>query len=248
MRRRSHFTWPLLLAGLLTGCGIADYEKRMDRQRHRLQVVDEEQKYLGEMVEPPASENTDAPKLIPFEVFLRLPQGISRTIADKEGAYAIGDLIIYRYPGPDGFNVFLAAGNARDPKSDSRKGEISAEEFRDTFVLGVSTILRDKKVRRPAKMETLSRPALTYTKDKVRGLDFDMFVLEPDPNVPGPAHVGVYVHQRGPRLLGLAYQVPYERKSDIPVAQGIDLSLRSLDLGDTAAAKREAFANYRRID
>jgi hypothetical protein len=43
---------------LAGGCGLADYEKRMDAQRGRLLVIDEENRYLGEMLKlPPADQD-----------------------------------------------------------------------------------------------------------------------------------------------------------------------------------------------
>src|SRR5437899_2116987 len=124
----------LLLVSLLGGCGLADYEKRMDQQRERLRIIDEENKYLGDMLEPPVADK-DGARPIPFDIFLRLPRGISKIIADKDGAYSLQDQIIYRYPGPEGYNFYLAAGLAgtRDQKKELKKGEWPPEEFRENF-------------------------------------------------------------------------------------------------------------------
>jgi hypothetical protein len=234
---------------LAGGCGLADYEKRMDAQRARLRVVDEENRYLGEMLELPPPD-MDGVAAVPFDFFVRLPRGISPTVADKNGSYVIGDQVVYRYPGSaEGTNVFLAAAVAAAPDHEKKlkKGEVTPEEFREKFQRALGAIVKET-LRPSEKSERVTRPATTYTAEKLPSLDFDYFALEDDPALKDATHVAVYVHQRGARLLALAFQVPQAVKTEQAAQQGIDLCLRSLDIGDDAPRKRTAFSTTRRLD
>jgi hypothetical protein len=238
-----------LLVCVLSGCGLADYEKRIDANRTRLLIFDEENKYLGDMVEVPSQENKDGSRPIPFDIFMRLPRGIAGNIADKNGAYRIGDMVIYRYPGTEGSNVFLAAalGVTRDSPKKSKQAELLPEEFRDNFRRALSGILNEK-FPPPEKIERLVRPPTNYAGEKMPDLNFDYFVLEDDPKRPNATYIGVYIHQKGARSLALGFQVPQANKSDMAVQQGIDLCLKSLDIGESALGKRTAYATSKRLD
>lgn len=236
-----------ILAFLISGCGLDDYEKRMDQQRARLRVFDEENKFLGELLDLPP-DRKDGSKAIPFDVFLRLPRGTSKTIADKDGATAVGDITIYRYPGTDGPTVFLAAGlQGTAEQRKEGKGDMPFEDFRDGFRLGLATVLK-KYFKAPEKIERLARPAPNYLGDKQPDLEFDYFVLEDNPTVPNPVYLVVYVLPKGSRHAGVAYMVPQSSKTDAAVLQGIDLSARSLDIGDNASRKRAAYSTSKRLD
>jgi hypothetical protein len=240
MRIACVFWLPLLV--LLSGCGLDDYEKRIDKERARLRVFDEENKYLGDMLEPPAR-----PPVV-FDIFLRLPRGIAGSADEVDGAHEGNEPIVYRYPGPDGFNLFVAEAvlGPRDPKN-VNKGEWTPANFQDGFRLALGTMLM-KYYRQPEIIKRLARPATSTTGEKLPDLVFDCFVLKDDPAIKDASHLYVYIHQNSARLLGLAFQVPQARKDETMVQQGIDFSLKSLDIGENAHAKRTAFARYKRLD
>jgi hypothetical protein len=239
--------WLTLLV-LVSGCGLDDYERRIDKQRARLRVFDEENKYLGDMLEPPGRPSSDTSGPFPFDIFLRLPRGIAGIAADPTGTRATTDPKVYRCSGPDGFDLFLAAAIAgpRDPK-DVNKGEWTPANFQDDFRLALGTMLM-KYYRQPEMIQRVARPATSPIGEKLPDVVFDHFVLADDPAVRDATCLNVYVHQKGPRLVGLAFQFPQTAREEKMVQQGIDFSLKSLDIGENARAKRAAFAAFKRLD
>ncbi len=189
------------------------------------------------MLEPPPQ----APDL-----FLRVPRGVAPTIAGEDGAYRLGGLTIYRYPGTDGKNLFLATSllGAHDPK-DPKQRELTPGEFRADFRLALGAILK-KSFGPPERMERLKFPASPGAKEAGPDLEFDSFVLEEKAD--DGISVSVIFHQRGPRLLALGFQVPLGEKNDVAVQRGIELCLRSLDMGEGGVRKRSAYAALKRLD
>ena len=72
----------LLLA--LTGCGLADYEKKMREADARVQRFDEENRLLGDPLTLPTDH---AP---PVDVFLRPPRGVSKSGAADDPSHFAG--------------------------------------------------------------------------------------------------------------------------------------------------------------
>ena len=201
--------------------------------------------HLGDMIEMPALQGNDAP--IPFDIFLRLPRAMARAVADKDGVYVVKDTVIFRYPGSEGYNVFLA-GALEAARAQKKAGpEWTMQTFREHFRLALGMMLK-RQLRPPEKVERLFRPATSYTGDKLPDLIFDYFILEDDPAGKDPTSVAVYVHAREGHLLAMAFQFPRAAKNDMAVQQGIDVSLRSLDIGETATGKRTAYGSFRRLD
>jgi hypothetical protein len=117
-----------LLALSVAGCGLSDYQSRIDAQRTRVQKFDEANQLLGDPVEnpkmPPKSATAEA---WPIDFFLRLPKGYVR---DKAPYYT--NFPFYRYSGAEpGYNVFVAAALLIDPAAKERYGEYSAARFRE---------------------------------------------------------------------------------------------------------------------
>ena len=70
-----------LLFGLfilsVSGCGLSDYESRMDAQRARVQKFDDANNRLGDPIAMPMIQvkGGAAQPAWPFDIFLRLPKG-----------------------------------------------------------------------------------------------------------------------------------------------------------------------------
>jgi len=151
-------THMLLAAATLlavSGCGLDDYEKRMDVERRRVDIFDKEEAHLGGFVEAPPSrkiKNKDKEEDVPawpFEVYLRVPIGFDRTSTPEQ--YEMGDLFLYRFlcnlekPAQDkpdvkikeGWNMFVACSKVgeMDKKSGTFKaGELSQGEFQQRIL------------------------------------------------------------------------------------------------------------------
>ena len=102
----------------LTGCGIADYEKKMQDAEVRVERFDEENKLLGEPLVLPA--HTDKEEGAPIDVFLRPPKGVETKDKTQPGELA------YHYPATSGVctDLFLTFG-AKDEGRDKLEKEIA---------------------------------------------------------------------------------------------------------------------------
>jgi hypothetical protein len=102
-----------------SGCGLSDYQNRMDAQQRRVQRFDELNNSLSDPIDGQATW--------PFEFYLRLPKGY---VLDKK--LAIKDIpFIHRYSsGEPGHNIFVAAAWLIDPKAKPAVAGYTAENFR----------------------------------------------------------------------------------------------------------------------
>src|SRR6266704_2826576 len=84
--------WPsvLIVAALIGvgGCGLSDYQKRMDEQRARIQDFDDANRLLDDPIERPIIKAPDGNDFTDkaawhFETFLRLPKGYGTREKDK---------------------------------------------------------------------------------------------------------------------------------------------------------------------
>src|SRR5436309_206154 len=132
MRIPRALCWILVCLGV--GCGLSDYESRMDEQRERLRAFDEQSRYLGPALELPGAADKDSPPPVPFAISLQMPKGISGTVAASDGVFLIEKLHVARYPGAEGYNVFVAGvyAAAPDDKDEQRTGWTPAE-LQDSF-------------------------------------------------------------------------------------------------------------------
>jgi hypothetical protein len=143
---------PHLLAILLigaAGCGISEYQSRMDAQRERVMKFDEANRGLDDPIEipsvplqkpnPPKDATKDPAKDDPkdakpawlFDFYLRLPKGFGSAPKDKI-PYS-SPFPCFRYAGPDaGHDILIAAALVVDPKSKEKEelGKYTPEYFR----------------------------------------------------------------------------------------------------------------------
>jgi hypothetical protein len=64
---------------LLAGCGLADYEARMSSEAALVANWDDEEKVLGDPINTPELPKTAEGKDVIWNIFLRLPRGVSNT-------------------------------------------------------------------------------------------------------------------------------------------------------------------------
>src|SRR5262245_20064427 len=137
-----------VLAVLVAGCGLSDYEQRIDQQRRGIKVWDEETKFLGEPVEPPF-DNLKTPdgKVFylpawPFETFLRMPKDVMNKIEgkveEKKTGYSAEHLKLYRFNRRDAtgmkeppMSVLIAAARIEERDNDGKlKSGLPVTDFR----------------------------------------------------------------------------------------------------------------------
>src|SRR5262249_23303022 len=118
---------------LVGGCGLSDYEKRMDEQRDRLNLIDEENAALGDLIDMPSGKDPYGNEIkLPFEIFLRLPKGVSGTFQERDSMYVFEKQPLFRYGNKTDVNVFAAWARIaeKDGKTKPKEDETLPEDFR----------------------------------------------------------------------------------------------------------------------
>jgi hypothetical protein len=250
----------LLLCVSLAGCGLGDYESRMDAERARVKLFDEENRLLDALAEQPSEKVADKEggeverPVWPFEVFVRLPQAVSGKVAGRYHGSQSPPVPLFRYAGKDGFNVFIAAGLAaeRNEKNIYKPGEWPVDDFRQNVRLALHEYYsktyayarlfkQDQTVkdrRQPQSWRGESLPALEF--DKQVGNDADNKAVKEN------SQFEVYFYRLPGRQAALVFQVPQRLASDKQTTDGIDLCLKSLDISDKAPQRREALSSLLR--
>jgi hypothetical protein len=252
----------------LTGCGIADYEKQMDRERARIKFFDKENKHLGDVLEMPTRkvkekvddriEERDAPAW-PFEIFLRLPKEIQKTVAEKTGVHQAPPLVFGRYPGADEtVNVIVTAAlvGVRDDKVKPKPDDWPPpEEFRDQVRLGLGAMV--KKSLHARKFEKVKLVPQNYLGEKQAAIDFDRlsYELPLDPKdvkkdqegkeIPDAVLLDIYLHYKSGRQVAIGFQ-QLKSKADAAWKEAVERSLKSLDTSDQALARRNQYQKTKR--
>jgi hypothetical protein len=251
-----HLRIGLLMSALfVAGCGVGDYERSMDAERKRIQLFDDENRLLGDAVEQPvelAKDNTEK-NLWPFEVFLRLPASVSGTVAARYQGITVP---VFRYSGgaSSDYHVYVAAGMVVEKNKENlyKPGEFPGDDFRQ----GVRFAIKDaykkmfdfspqrllseqpvKEQRQPVSWRGEDRPALDL--EKYEGNDRD------NKRNQNNQAFELYIHRLGNRVVAVCYQVPERIAKDKATVDTIDLSLKTLDIGEEAGSRRSEFASYR---
>lgn len=227
-----------LLAG--AGCGLDAYQKRMDEERERLKVYEEEARYLGPPLTMPTNPDDKEPPLKTLIVFLRAPRNIGTAPAEADGKFESGRTALYRYPGTsEGYNLFLAGDT----------GELKLAEFREQVLKALgefSERVRKRPLALPKEEEArwttvVAQPPETRT-DHFPPVRYGALTLPKEAEEgPDASHYAVYHHQSGGNNVAIIYQVPPASAKDLAVTRGIDLSLQSLALGSPAVRRLEAY-------
>ena len=125
-----------LLALSVAGCGLSDYQSRMDDQRKRVKKFDDANQLLGDPIDIPAipgpgKGRTETIPAWSFEIFLRIPKGY---VLDQKPLYT--NFPCFRYYGADrNYNVFVAAAVLIEKDAKERYGEYSPARFRELIRL-----------------------------------------------------------------------------------------------------------------
>ncbi len=245
-----------LVLALAAGCGLRDYEDHLDAQRKRVEVFDEEQRFLGPVLENPGYEGADGNKvpIWPFDVFLRLPAGIQGELGKKDSQFNYLDLPLYRYAGGDGFNAFVAAGliapaGGKGKEDKPRPAEWPVEAFREhvrgalieyyfkAYGIGADFPLFDrakfkKMEKRPVSDRGALQPPIEYEAIAFRD-DFNRNLAE-------RSLFQVYFHEEGNKQVAIVFQSPASWMTKEALIKGVDWSLKTLDIAGGGPAKRAA--------
>jgi hypothetical protein len=260
------FRMNLLAAAALFGaggCGLSDYQSRLDAQLARLKDFDDANRLLDEPIQVPRIQLKDPKETTPkeyagwpFDVFLRLPKGYGT--APKEKDPFNYPFPCYRYTGGNegATNIFIAAASIQDPKAAEEQGKYHAAKFRDyvrgslqdyylkmfkisiAFPEKVEPKSREVKVLtaypNPSAPVTISYKMFAYTDAGNKAIDKDKHsVFE------------VYLREEGSKQLCIVVQRPTAPANAAGLAKSIEACLSSLDISADAGAKLSAYKKAR---
>jgi hypothetical protein len=252
---------------LVAGCGLSDYEKRVDQQIVALKRFDEENKALEDPLDMPLFVDPKAPFAKPVlwvEFYLRPPKGTATKATGLEDPKP-GTFPLVRYPGPAGFNVLVSTARIDAGKGGKPLlGAMTPKEFQHQVRQALAGFYA-KEFKRGIDWST----AVKTEKKSVAGVspkgtpinlafDFQTLTDDPDPTrkttSKGPKDkvtdtyhdFRLYFYQTGNEQAAITYQIPASRRNDGEVRQKEDFSIQSLALAAEANIKRDAFRRRKR--
>ncbi|MCC6419823.1 MAG: hypothetical protein IT429_16440 [Gemmataceae bacterium] len=244
----------LLALGLLAaaGCGLDEYERLMDAERARFEHHDAENEALGFPVQTPPSyrwkDPKSPPKLAQVKLFLRplrtsppQPPWGTVPVEGEEPAQAEG-VELYRYAGPPGYNLYLAADTGTMPSQDFQRTVLAAlqgyvERLHKRRLLVPNPIVTAKVVKESPKTRLDALPPVW----------FKALTLNEAGGPEDASHFAIYFHQSEGKQVAVIYQVPLAKATDQTVMRGIDFSLKTLGIGSAAARNEQIYTRRQRL-
>jgi hypothetical protein len=248
----------LLLIGA-SGCGLSDYQNRMDAQRKRVQDFDEFNRLLGDPIEMPMvpnqkpkdpakdDEKEDAAAW-PFDLFLRLPKGYGSTPKDKTPYY--DPFPFYRYAGGSegAIDLFVAAAWVTEPKKDDVYLKYSPVNFRIFIQRALEKYyLKTNKIdyvfqekRKTQKREPDFKVVTPYADpDNPPKVTYSYLLYTDEENKKAPEHSAfdVYIHEQAGKQVCIVVHRPLQ-PANAELTKSIEACLGSLDVSKDAANKR----------
>jgi hypothetical protein len=255
------------------GCGLSDYEKRVDVQIKSLKQFDEESKALGEPLEMPLEidpKSSAAKSVLPVEFYVRPPKGTANKASNPE-IPGPGKVPLVRYAGPAGFNVLVStSGLARDAKDKKPKnGELLPKDFQQKVRVALSDFYAKENNGKHINWSGVSKTdqrtfSVQSAKGPTHNLNFEFQTLTDDPEAgkkpdpekksppvtPGDAakylDFRVFFYQTGNEQAAFIYQIPSNKRADTEVNNRVDYSIRTLALGQESFNKRMEYRKRKR--
>jgi hypothetical protein len=248
--------WTQLLLGALflgaAGCGLPDYEQKIDAQRTRVAEFDELNRVLDDPVEMPtlpapkaAKDSKEEVPAWPPELFLRLPRGFGS--APKEKALGDPSFPMFRYAGGElGFSIFVAIASIQEAKKPAEVGNYPIDYFRFKVREGLfkhQLIVNKADLPIPTKIEYVARRVKVYSPYPERAeIRFDHLELS-DAAIKGrvnPSTFEIFLREEAGRQAAIVLHRPAGKQS-AEHRKIIDASLGTLDLTPESAGKRAQF-------
>ena len=251
--------WPgvLLLCAAASGCGLSDYQNKMDAQRARVAEFDETNRMLDDALEMPRLPQDEAQAAWPFEFFLRLPKGYTlnpKTPYSKNFSF-------FRWQGADpSTSIFIAAALLAELKKENY-GEYERENFRSYVRDGIEDFyIKTYKQEKIDPNFFGNRYKLFLPNEKIKYESYEAKVLSPISGDTATVHYEtiVYTDKENKRIkefsefrvfhhlqLGKQVAIVFQRPLRTPSAPfeaTIEAKcLGTLDVGPEAISKRAQF-------
>lgn len=186
---------PLVLLAA-AGCGLSDYQARMDRQRERVQKFDDANRALDDPIDmptmpqekpkEPAKDAKEEPKEPEpawlFDFYLRLPKGFGTAPKDKTPYYS--PFPCFRYAGNEpGTDILIAAALKADHDPKAKDPEKFDKYYPNNFDYFVRMAIKDYFLKSAKADASWIDKAWPDKPDKRRPLAEPPFVVSPDSEV-----------------------------------------------------------------
>ncbi|MCI0462210.1 MAG: hypothetical protein L0Z62_35100 [Gemmataceae bacterium] len=244
----------VLALAAVAGCGLDEYEKRMELAAARLKKYDKENGLLGAPLNQPQETATKPDDLKKQEelrqlgVFLRPPKQIRPEPfqsdpfqLNKEGftePVKFGGTVLHRYPGTTaGHNLFLAIdrGVLKDPEPFQREVVGALQVYSHHLFKRVPPIPQPLG---KYLVVSLKQYPKTQTEDfapvRVAGLH-----VSEAKELHEPSQYALYFHQADGYQVAVIYQAPLATANEA----GIDWSLKTLGLGKAYQLQKASWEN-----
>jgi hypothetical protein len=230
----------------LCGCGVNEYQQRMDAQRARIQELDDTNALLDDPIEMPtvqAGVGKELGPAWPFPVFLRLPQGFGTTPKDNTPYY----LHFFRYAGADpSYSLFISAAWVAD--TEAKQEELKKFTSRN-FRLYVRRAIEDYYFKTNKFKLTLSdkveerneivKPFVNYPDDaKPMRYGYREYNDLANKALADHSLFRAYFMEDSGKQICIVEQRPL-RVPNETFDKAMKASLRTLDVGPDAASKRK---------
>jgi hypothetical protein len=253
----------LVLLASVSGCGLSDYEKRIDAQRARVKAFDDLNGLLDGPIAMPmkpkaGGQPDEKENAWPFDVFLRLPKGYT---IDKERLTTGDGFNCFRYSGGSegALNIFIAAAGVIDPDKDAKAadnvGKYSLAAFQNHLIAAVW--------KYHAKEFKTIPPQPNGKKQEHRG--FDPILPYPDAEkttrvvyrssqlytdewnrfVKDKNAFEFFFFERDGKQVGIVVHRPFKMDNPEVTTKSIDACLGSLDVSSEAATKRALYKKHK---
>jgi hypothetical protein len=266
MKRTPRFLFWAAILPVVSGCGLSDYQSRMDKERERVQQFDDVNKLLDEPIDVPYTLIPGAKeeaKTWPFDVFLRLPKGYGVKDKDKrpygreyfdKGERKIFPFFFRYAGGSEGaYGIFIAAASVAEPKQkETNFGEYTTDNFSLAIKPSLENYCQDVLKQIPPSLQLKSKPESKEIKQftpypdlpGVRRIPYTFFTFTDEGNKQLNAQqhsafdVYLYVHERTARQICIVVHRPMHSNL-ATLKPAVEACLGTLDLGDAVNKRAE---------
>ena len=229
----------LLVVCLGLGCDMADYQRRMNENRARLEAFDKENRYLDKplrapFIHVPARDKEPESWIPAWSLFLRLPRKTEPSVPEKGGLLIYKSIKLYKYPG-DPATVFVAVDSiGADPPREGEPRYPTVKEFQDDGYRAILDYARNSLL---ANLRCEPNSWAPETPAGPKGGAFEAIHCE-TVGAKEELQLDFYHRQSGDQQVLIVFQHPRGRKD----GDTIKLCLATLGVGDAAGKRRAEFS------
>jgi hypothetical protein len=253
---RRHRWAALFLLGL-TGCGLSEYEKKMDVQRKRVEEIDETLKLLDDPIDMPKSRKLGSKDELvpawPFDVFLRLPKGFGTSAKEKDLLFYNNYPFLVRYTNDEpGCNIFVAAVLTAESKKTESSEQLSATTFRNIVKYMLTAFYTNTIVGPGGGNQKLYFSDETIVSAKKAGPAGDSIsykltsAFAKNVKLEQRAEFLVYFHESAGKQICIAAYHSLDTPQEAAFKKSLDACLGTLDISKDAGSLRSQFMARKR--